>query len=98
MPNAKLRKKRVNRAHLNAGATTAVAQRCSVDVILPVRAEKWQGGKALDDVLARSWSSEPLKQFLQNEPRNHDNLVTLEGIAQRAHLRDGGNLVAPQSK
>lgn len=98
MPYTKLRKKGVNRAHLNAGATTAVAQRCSVDVILPVRAEEWQGGKSLDDVLARARSSEPLKQFLQNEPRSHDNLVTLEGVAQRAHVRDGGILVAPESK
>lgn len=98
MPYTKLRKKGVDRAHLNAGATTAVAQLCSVDVILPVRAEEWQGGESLDDVPARSRSGEPLKQLLQNEPRGHDNLLTLEGVAQRAHLRDGTILVAPESK
>jgi len=98
MPYAKLRQQRINRAHLNAGATTAIAQLRSVDVILPVRAEEWQCGKSLDDVLARARASETLKQFLQYEPGGHHNLVTLEGVTQRAHLRDGEFLVATESK
>src|SRR5213592_2333848 len=68
MPYAKLRQQRINRAHLNAGATTAIAQLRSVDVILPVRAEERQCGKALDDVLASARAGETLKQFLQYEP------------------------------
>jgi hypothetical protein len=98
MAYAKLGQQGINRADLNAGPTAGIAQLRSVDVILPIRADQWQGGKAFDDVLARTWTSETLKQFLQNEPCRHDNIVTLEGVAQRAHLRAGGTLVSPESE
>jgi len=98
MTNAELRDHGVDRADLQAGAAAAIAQLRSVDVILPIRADQWQGGKAFDDVLARTWTSETLKQFLQNEPCRHDDIVTLEGVAQRAYLRAGGILVSPESE
>jgi len=98
MAYAKLGQQGINRAHLNASPTAGIAQPRSVDVILPIRADQWQGGKAFDDVLARAWTSETLKQFLQNEPRRHNNIVTLKGIAQCEHLRDDGILVSPESE
>lgn len=98
MPNAKLRKQRVNRTHLNASATTAVTQSGSINVILPVGADKRQCRKSLDDGQAGAWAIETLKQFLQNKPGRYDNLVTVEGIAQRAHLRGQGFVITPESE
>ena len=98
MTYAELRQQGVDRAHLNACTTADVAQLRSVDVILPVRAEERQRGKTLDDVFACTRSGETLKQFLQNEPRGHDDLVALEGVAQRANLRGGGDLVPTEGE
>lgn len=93
----KKREKGVNRTHLNAGATTAVAQLGSVDA--SCRSGPRRGRAAKRPMMSlRARSSEALKQFLQNEPSSHDNLVTLEGVTQRAHLRGAGILVAPESK
>ena len=98
MTNAKLRQQRVDRAYLNAGPTTGVAQLRGVDVIMPIWADNWQRGKSLDDVLARARAGETLKQLLQNEARRDDHLVTPKGTAQREHLRSGAILVSPESE
>ena len=81
MANAKLCQQSVDGADLNTCATAAVAQLSSVDVVLTVRAEQWQGGETFDDVPAGTWTRKALKQFLQHEPGGHDDLFAFECIA-----------------
>jgi hypothetical protein len=98
MTNAQLRKHGVNRADLQAGATTAIAQFCGVDMILPLRGQKRQGRETIDNVFARPRAGESLQQFLQDQSRGYDGIATFKGIAQGAHLRSRRGAVASKRK
>ena len=76
----------------------AIAQFCGVDVILSLGNKKWQGFESCDDVAARARTGESLQQFLEYQPRGHDNLATLKSPAQDLHLGRGGVPVAPQGE
>ena len=52
MTNADLRKQRIYRAGLHAGAAAFIAQFRRVDMVLPIRANKRQCTKPIDDVFA----------------------------------------------
>ena len=96
--NAQLRKHGVDRADLQAGATTAISQLRGIDVILPVWGQKRQGREPINDVFACPRAGESLQQFLQDEPRGYDAVAAFEGVAQRACLWRGGGSVAPEGK
>lgn len=98
MPYAELRQQRVDGSDLNACATAGVPQLRSLDVILPVWADEWQGSEALDEILTRAGAGKTLKQLLQDGPRSHHNVVTRESIAQGSNLWDGGLLITPECK
>ena len=87
MANAELCKNSIDRANLQTGPTTSIAQFRGIDVILPVRRQKRQGPEPVDDVFTRARSDESLQEFLQNQPRGEDRIATFEGIAERPHLR-----------
>lgn len=61
MPNAKLRKQRVDRANLKAGAATGVAQLCSSDMVASVRNQQRQDCKLFDNLLTRFRSGKALQ-------------------------------------
>lgn len=98
MANAKLGKKRIDRAHLDPGSTASIAQLGSLDVILPVRPDEGQCGKTLENVSARTRAGETLKQLLQDKTCCHDDFLALEGIAQFADLRDRRPLVPSEGE
>ena len=98
MTYAKLSQQGVDRADLNPGSTTSVAQLGSIDMILPIWSDERQSGKPLDDVRTRVRAGKTLKQFLENEPGSHDDLFTCERIAQFLDLRGHDFLIAPESE
>ena len=89
MANAHLRQNGIDRANLQTGATTAIAQFRRGDVILPVGREKRQGCEPIDDVLARPRAGKSLQQFLQDETGDHDGLAAFKCVAQFAYLGGG---------
>ena len=86
----------VNRADLQPGPTTAVAQLCGVDMNLAVRSYERQGRKPVNDVFTCTRAGKPLQQFLQDETCGHDSFATFESVAQYAHLGSSGGLVAAE--
>ena len=98
MTNAELREHSVNRTYLQPGATTMVSQFRGIDVILPVRGQKRQGRKSINDVLARPRAGEALQQFLQDEPSCQDRIPTFERIAQSSHLREQRGLITAEGE
>jgi hypothetical protein len=80
--HAELRNDGVNGADLQPGATASIAQVCGVDVILPVRRQKRQGGESVNDVFARTRAGKSLQQFLQDGTCDHDGSAAVEGVAQ----------------
>src|SRR5258706_12949097 len=64
--NTQLRNDGVDRANLEAGATTAIAQVRGIDVILSGWRQKRQGREPVNDVFARPGAGESLQQFLQD--------------------------------
>ncbi len=89
MTNAELCNRSVNRADLHSSTTASIPQICSVDVILAVRSEDWQGRKPVDDVLACARSRKSLQQFLQDETGDHDGFPAFKCVAQFAYLGSG---------
>ncbi len=85
--NAELRKDGIDRANLQTGATTAISQFRRIDVILAVGRQQGQGCETIDDVFARTRPGKSLQQFLQYQPGGKDRIATIQGCAQRAHLR-----------
>ncbi len=61
MPNTKLRKQRVDRANLKAGAATRVAQLCSLDMVTSVGNQQRQDCKLFDNLLTRLRSGKALE-------------------------------------
>lgn len=96
--DAQLREQSVDRADLHAGATTAIAQFCGVNVIPSIGSKERQGGRPFNDVVTRARTSESLEQFLEDQPRGHDDLALLEGMTQGLHLRGTGVSVATQGE
>jgi len=56
MANAELRQQSIDRANLNAGATTNVPQLRRADVILAIRHKERHRGKSIQNLRAGSWS------------------------------------------
>jgi hypothetical protein len=54
----------------------------SLDVVGPFGDEQWERGKTIDDRLAGLGPSEPLEQFLEDQPGCEDAFTTLESVAQ----------------
>jgi hypothetical protein len=98
MADAKLCQQRIDGAQPHAGAAAAIAQFGGVDMVLPVGVEQRQRGKPFDDVLACARSGETPQQFLQHQPRGDDDLVALQGGAQRLDLRHVAIAVAAQGQ
>ena len=96
--NAELRNQGVNRANLQARATTAISQFRGIDVILSVRGQKRQRHEPVNDIFTRPRTGESLQQFLQDQPRGHDRIAPFKAISQRAHLRSRGSSVASERK
>ena len=94
--NAQLRDDRVDRANLQAGATTAIAQFRGLDMIQPIRSQEGQRRKAVNDVLSRLRAGKSLQQFLQDQTRDYNRFTAFERVAQYVNLRGGRNLVAAE--
>ena len=95
---AELRKQRIDRADLDTGLSTRIAQAGRTDVVFPVGLKQRQSGEPLDDLAARLGAREPLQEFLENETRREDDVGTEQGILQLAHLRPSGLPIAAKGK
>ena len=98
VPQAQLRQQGVIRAHLHTRASTAIAQFRGSDMILSVRRQQRQGSEPVNDVLARTWSSEALQQLLQDEPGRQNRIPTFECIVQSSHLWGRRGLITAEGK
>ena len=86
VPDAKLGNQRIDCSNLNACATTRVAERCSLDVVISVRNQERYGGKPLENLGACLGPSETLQQLLENQSGREDGLPGAKGVGE------GGNL------
>ncbi len=73
MSPTQLNKQGIDGADLNPSAPADIAQLGGCDVVLPIRRDKGQGLKALDDGLRRTRAAEALKQFLQDQSSGEDS-------------------------
>ena len=71
-----LGQQRIDRADLDTGLATRVAQAGGTDMILAVGLEERQSGEALDDLGARLGPRKALQEFLENQPRRGDDFRT----------------------
>ena len=94
--DAELRNHGVYCADLYTGTTTAIAQLCSVDVILPVGSQERQSRKPVNDVFTRTRAGKSLQQFLQDETCGNNGFATFESVAQYPYLRGSRGLVAAE--
>lgn len=67
VPDGKLREKSINRPHLDTRLATLISDGCSSDVVVPIRLQQRQGGKALDDLSLGHGAREPLQQLLKGQ-------------------------------
>ena len=86
VPDAKLGNQRIDCPYLNSRATTGVAERCSLDVVISVRNQERYGGKPLENLGACLGPSETLQQLLENQSGREDGLPGAKGVGE------GGNL------
>lgn len=98
MSQAEAGKQCVDGADLDAGPTTGVSQCGRLDVIVTVRDNQRQCGKALDDLIARAWAGESLQELLEDETRGVHRSAALKGGEQSRNLGNVGGRVAPQSE
>ena len=96
--DAKLRDDGVDRADLQAGATTAIAQLRGVDMIQSVRSQERQRRKPVNDVFSRTRAGKSLQQFLQDETCDDERFANFESMTQDANFRCRGSLVAAEGK
>ncbi len=54
--------------------------------------------ETLDDLLARLWPGEPLKQFLENQSSRDDDISAHEGIFELINFRFKGQSIAAQGE
>lgn len=92
MPQAKLRKQRVNRSDLQAATPTVIAKICRSDVIPPLGNDQRQGNESIEDLLSGFGSVEPLQNFLQDQTCGEDGSLVLKGFRQED---DAGMTLAP---
>lgn len=83
MMDTKLRQKRIDSAGLNPASATAVPQFRGVDMVLPVRHEKWQRREPFQYPLTGFGTGKPLQQFLEYDARGEDHLTCFKYPAQR---------------
>ena len=86
MPDAQLGKQRIDGTHLDSGSAASVSQRRGANMDFAVWLEKWNCGKALDDLCARLWPREPLQQFLQDQPGGHHEVGAQQRVLELLHL------------
>jgi|SRR5215469_2641948 len=87
VPDAKLGNQRIDRPNLNSCATTRVAERCCLDVVVSVRNQERYGGKPLENLSACLGPSEALQQLLENQAGREDGLAGAKGVRERGNLR-----------
>lgn len=87
MPNAKLREQGVDRADLDASASTPNSNVGGADVVIAIRYDQRQRAESLDDFLVGASACEALQELLQNKAGRHDGIRPSERFAKRRDLR-----------
>jgi hypothetical protein len=72
IPDAEPREERIDRTDLHAAATAGIAKLCRGDVILALRHDQWQRRETVEDLLSRLWTTEPLKELLEDQAGSED--------------------------
>ena len=96
VPDAKLGNQRIDCPYLNSRATTGVAERCSLDVVISVRNQERYGGKPLENLGACLGPSETLQQLLENESGREDSLPAAKRVGKLGNLRNRLRRIPPQ--
>ena len=98
MPNAQLGEQRVDRADLDTCSATLFPELGRCDVVLAIRLQQRKRCEALDDLLARLWPRESLKQFLENHSRRDDDIGAHERVFELLNFRLSARSIAAQGK
>lgn len=98
VPNAQSREQSIDRSNLDAAAPAVIPQRCRFDVVLAVRLEQWQRGKAVQDCVAVLRAGKALHQFLQHQAGCRDGFTDLQSPNQSLQRRRGWRLISPQGE
>lgn len=85
--HTEFRYERINCTDLDSGASARVAQRCSLDVVVPVRNQKRHSGKALENLCTCLRSGEALQQLLENESGSENSFASGKGLSQSGNMR-----------
>ena len=96
MAYAKLREQGVYGADLNAGSAAGISDSCGANVVISVRLNERESGKALNDLRLRLRCGEALQQFLQDQASSDNYLVPKQGILQDLDFRLTCFGVSPQ--
>lgn len=92
IPQAKLRKQRIDRPDLQTSAPAIVAKFCSDDVIFALWNDQRQGNESIEDLLSGFGSVEALQNLLQDQTRGEDRSLALQGFCQEL---DAGMTLGP---
>jgi hypothetical protein len=98
MPNAQLRKKRVDCSKLNAGSATQVSNLSRIDVVEAIWDQQWKRGEFVDEVLSITGTCKALQQLLQHKSSGYHRITIAQSITERANLRLRFVGVAPERK
>jgi hypothetical protein len=98
VPNAQLRKQRVDRADLHACSAARIAEISGCDMIFSIRQQQGKRCEALDDLCTGLRSGESLKQFLENQAGRDDDVGSQQGIFEQMNFRLRARGVATQGE
>lgn len=95
---AQLRQKRVDRRDLHAISAAMVSQLRRIDMIVAIRNDEGQGGKALDNPGTAFRPGKALKKLLQDKAGRQKRFAVPDGFNQRPDFRPLRWLIPPQGK
>jgi hypothetical protein len=87
VPDAELCEERIDGCDLCSSPTARIPEIRSIDVIAPVRRQKWQGRKTVQNFSARLRTGKSLEEFLENEPGCDDLCTSLDRARQTQDFR-----------
>ena len=96
--DAKLGKKRIDRADLQAAAATVVAKVRRGNMIVSLWHDQRQSSKSIQNLLSRLGTVESLQDLLENQAGGEDRSFVLKCIRQEAHAGMARTLITAQGK
>lgn len=87
MPDAELRKNRVDGSHLDAGPAATIADFGRLNVVLAIWSQQWKSAEAIDNFRPITGAGKSLEEFLQDQASGHHRLANLQSALQCIDFR-----------